>query len=75
VSIVEQGLGAGLGEAGELGIDGTLEAIGVRFERERTSQQVGVLLEGLGVGGRNTADGGEVFLDTGLLESSFGEIL
>jgi len=34
-----------------------------------------VLLELDGVGGRDAADGGEVFLDAGLLEAGFGEVL
>ncbi len=75
VAVVEQGLGAGLGEAGELGVDRALEAVLVGFQVQRTGEQIGVFLEGLGVGGRNPADGGHVFLDTGLFEAGFGEVL
>ena len=52
VAIVEQGLGAGLGEAGELGVDGLLEAGVVGLEGEGAGEQVGVLLKvGRGGGG------------------------
>ena len=75
VAVVEQGLGAGLGEAGELGIDGALEAVGVGLEVEGAGEEVGVFGESLGVGGRDAADGGEVFLDAGLFEAGLGEVL
>ena len=75
VAVVEEGLGAGLGEAGELGIDGLLEAVGVGFEGEGAGEEVGVLLEVGGVRGRDAADEGEVFFDAGLLEAGLGEVL
>ena len=75
VAVVEKRLRAGLGEAGELHVDGLLEAGLVGLEGEGAGEQVGVLLERGGVGGRDAADVGEVLLDAGLLEAGFGEVL
>ena len=75
VAVVEKGLGAGLGEAGELHVDGLLEAGLVGLEGEGAGEQVRVLLELVGVGGRDAADVGEVLLDAGLLEAGLGEVL
>ncbi len=75
VAVVEKRLRAGLGEAGELHVDGLLEAGFVRLESEGAREQVRVLLERVGIGGRDAADVGEVLLDAGLLEAGFGEVL
>ena len=75
VAVVQQGLVAGLGEAGGLGIDGLLEAVGVGLEVESAGEKVGVLGEGFGVVGRDTADVGEIGFNAGLFEAGFGEVL
>src|SRR6185437_13684519 len=75
VAVVEQGLGAGLGETGELHVDGLLEAGLVGLQGEGAGEQVGVLLKLVGVGERDAADVSEIFLDAGLLEAGLGEVL
>jgi len=40
MAVVEEGLGADLGEAGELGVDGLLEAVGVGLEGEGAGEEV-----------------------------------
>jgi hypothetical protein len=75
MAIVEEGLRAGLGEAGELHIDRLLEAGLVGLESERASEQVRVLLKLVGIRGRDAPDIGEVLLDARLLEAGLGEIL
>jgi len=75
VAVVQKQLSAGLSEAGELDVHGLLEAVGVWFEGEGTGEEVGVFLQGGWVAGWDAADGGEVFFDAGLLESSLGEVL
>ena len=75
VAVVEEGLGAGLGEAVGLDVDGFLEAVAVGLEVEGAGEEVGVLGEGLGVVGRDAADVGEIGFDAGLLEAGFGEVL
>ncbi len=69
VAVVEEGLVAGLGEAGGLGVDGTLEAVAVGLEVEGAGEEVGVFGERLGIVGRDAADGGEVGFDAGLFEA------
>ncbi len=75
VAVVEDDLSASLCEAGELGVDGPLEAVGVGLEGQGTGEEVRVLLEGLGVRGRDAADGREVLFDARLLEAGFDEVL
>ena len=75
VAVVEQGLVAGLGKAGVLLVERTLEAVGVGLEGEGTGEQVAMFLQCLGVAGRDLLHGGEIFLDAALLEAGFGKIL
>lgn len=75
VSIIEEGLVTGLGEAVVLKIHCTLEALLTGFEVEGTGEEVGVFEERLGVGWRDEAHGSEVHFYTGLLKAGFGEIL
>jgi hypothetical protein len=75
VAVVEDDLRAALGEAGELGVDGALEAVLVGLESEGAGEQVGVPLELGGVGGRNAADGGDVLFDAGLFKAGLDEVL
>ena len=78
MTIVEQGLGAGLGEACVLLVKGAFEAVGIGAEVEGAGEEVAVLLEldfG-GVGGARAASwrrGSAV--DAGLLEAGLVEIL
>ena len=48
MAVVEQDLGAGLGEAGELRVDGPLEAVFVGLEGEGAGEEVGVLVQRAG---------------------------
>ena len=75
VAVIEDDLCAGLGEAGELGVDGTLEAVCVGLEGEGAGEEIGVLLESLGVRGWDAADGGEVLFNASLLEAGLDEVL
>ena len=75
VPVVEQGLVAGLDEAVVLQVHGTLEAVLVGLEVEGAGEKVGVVEEGLGIGGGGLANGGDVFLDASLLEACLEQVL
>ena len=75
VAVIEKGLGTGLGEAGELGVDGQLVAGGVGLEGESAGEKVGVLLELIGIGWRDAADGGQVLFNARLLKAGLSEVL
>ncbi len=75
MAVVEQSLRARLGEAGELQVDGTFEAICVGLQGQGAGQQVRAPLKLRGVGRRHPADIGEVAFDAGLLKTRFAKIL
>ncbi len=75
VAVVEQGLVAGLGEAGVLLSKLPLETLRIRTQVEGAGEEIGVFLEGLGVAGRNELHGGDVFFGAGLFKAGFGEVL
>ena len=75
MAVVEQRLGAGLGEAIVLLVERTLEAVRVGAEVERAGEEIGVVEQGGRVAGGHELHGGEIGLDAGLLEAGLGEIL
>src|SRR5271156_6843050 len=75
MTVVEEGLVAGLGEAGRLHVDWSFEAVAVGLEVEGAGEEVGVLGESLGVVGWDAADGGEVSFNAGLFKAGFYEVL
>ena len=75
MAIVQQGLGAGLGEAGVLLVWGALEAVWIGLEVEGAGEEVGVLHERGGVAGWGEFDLGEVGFYAGLLEARLCEVL
>ena len=75
VAVVEEGLVAGLGEAGGLGIGRTFEAVAIGLEVEGAGEEVRVFGERLRIVGWNATDGGEVGFDAGLFEAGFDEVL
>ncbi len=75
MAIVEQGLRAGLGEAGVLLVDGTLEAIGIGLQIERAGEEVRVVEQSRGVAWRNLLDLFEVLAGARLFKAGLGEVL